>query len=214
MFRLGLQQGIASSSVEVGNDLWKRGLDLHARVKPLDPTDAHVCAASKVGSCDDLQRLGGSIVGEAAAVHRQPAGGLGPGRRVLQDVPMFGVLLYLMQERGMSAEDIEDLLHHKSGLLGVSGISSDMRMLRRSTAPVAREFAALFAYRIVRKIGSLAAAPGGVDAIVFTAGNSTTNAISGASAASQCRRIDWSTWIMPTDEERMIGLHTNEASST
>ena len=74
-----------------------------------------------------------------------------------------GVLLYLMQERGLDAAAIEDLLYRKSGLLGVSGISSDMRTLRKSTAPEAAEAVALFVYRIVREIGSLAAAMGGVD---------------------------------------------------
>ena len=66
-----------------------------------------------------------------------------------------GVLLYLMQERGFDAKAIEDLIYRRSGLLGVSGISSDMRTLRRSTAPEAAEAIALFVYRIVREIGSL-----------------------------------------------------------
>ena len=81
-----------------------------------------------------------------------------------------GVLLYLMQERGLDAGGIEDVLYRRSGLLGVSGLSSDMRTLRQSKAPEAAEAVALFVYRIVREAGSMAAALGGVDAIVFTAG--------------------------------------------
>ncbi len=69
-----------------------------------------------------------------------------------------GVLLYLMQERGYDAGKIEDLIYRRSGLLGVSGLSSDMRTLRQSRAPEAGEAIALFVYRIVREIGSLAAA--------------------------------------------------------
>jgi acetate kinase len=71
-----------------------------------------------------------------------------------------GVLLYLMQERGLDAKGIEDLLYRRSGLLGVSGVSSDMRTLRQSTAPEAAEAIALFVYRIMREAGSLAAAMG------------------------------------------------------
>ena len=70
----------------------------------------------------------------------------------------------------MERARIEDLLYRRSGLLGVSGISSDMRTLRASKAPAAAEAIALFVYRIVREIGSLAAALGGLDALVFTGG--------------------------------------------
>ena len=97
-----------------------------------------------------------------------------------------GVLLYLMQERGMDAEAIEDLLYRKSGLLGVSGISPDMRTLRQSTSPNAAEAVALFVYRIVREIGSLAAALGGVDAIVFTAGIGENDSATRAEIAAGC----------------------------
>jgi acetate kinase len=74
-----------------------------------------------------------------------------------------GVLLYLMDERGMDARALEDLIYKKSGLLGVSGISADMRMLRNSEDPKAREAIDLFVYRVVREIGSLSAALGGLD---------------------------------------------------
>ena len=69
-----------------------------------------------------------------------------------------GVILYMMQEHGMDAAAIEDLIYRQSGLLGVSGISSDMRALRASAEPAANEAIALFVYRIVRELGSLVAA--------------------------------------------------------
>ena len=81
-----------------------------------------------------------------------------------------GVLLYLMDERGMDARALEDLLYHRSGLLGVSGLSSDMRELLASGDPRAREAIDLFVYRIARELGSMAAALGGLDALVFTGG--------------------------------------------
>ena len=81
-----------------------------------------------------------------------------------------GVILYMMQEHGMDAAAIEDLIYRQSGLLGVSGVSSDMRALRASSDPAAREAIALFVYRIVRELGSLVAALGGIDALVFSAG--------------------------------------------
>ena len=81
-----------------------------------------------------------------------------------------GVVLYLMQQKGMSADAVSSLLYHDSGLLGVSGLSGDMRVLLASKDPHAREAIDLFVYRIGRELGSLAAALGGLDAIVFTAG--------------------------------------------
>ncbi len=81
-----------------------------------------------------------------------------------------GVVLYLMQEDGMDAAAIEDLIYRQSGLLGVSGVSSDMRALRASSDPAAGEAIALFVYRIVRELGSLVAALGGIDALVFSGG--------------------------------------------
>jgi acetate kinase len=81
-----------------------------------------------------------------------------------------GVILYLMDQRGMDARSIEKLIYSQSGLLGVSGISSDMRTLLASEEPGARLAVDLFVYRIRRELGSLAAALGGLDAIVFTGG--------------------------------------------
>ena len=143
-----------------------------------------------------------------------------------------GVLLYLMQERGFDAKAIEDLIYRRSGLLGVSGISSDMRTLRQSKAPEAAEAIALFVYRIVREIGSLAAALGGLDGLVFTAGIGEHDPATRAEVAAGCGwlglKLDAarntlgsgrigadgeavSVWVVPTDEERMIARYTSQA---
>ena len=142
-----------------------------------------------------------------------------------------GVLLYLMQERGFDAKAIEDLIYRRSGLLGVSGISSDMRTLRQSKAPEAAEAIALFVYRIVREIGSLAAALGGLDGLVFTAGIGEHDPATRAEVAARCGwlglKLDVarntlgsgrisapgapvSAWVVPTDEERMIARYTSQ----
>ena len=142
-----------------------------------------------------------------------------------------GVILYLMDRHGMDARDIEDLIYRKSGLLGISGLSSDMRTLRDSQAPEAAEAIALFVHRIVREIGSLAAALGGLDGLVFTGGIGENDAATRAEVAAGCawlgltladppgaggaRRISAATsrlqaWVVPTDEERMIARHTAE----
>ncbi len=142
-----------------------------------------------------------------------------------------GVLLYLMAERGLDAKGIEDLLYRRSGLLGVSGISSDMRTLRASAAPEARQAIDLFVYRIVREIGSLAAALGGLDGLVFTAGIGEHDAATRAEVAAGCGWLGLAldaglnaggrgrisvdgtrvpTWVVPTDEERMIARYTNQ----
>jgi len=140
-----------------------------------------------------------------------------------------GVILYLMDQRGMDARAIERLIYQQSGLLGVSGISSDMRTLRRSTAAEAREAIDLFVYRIVREIGSLAAALGGVDGLVFTGGIGENDAQTRSEVAHHCRwlGLDFddvhiapkegvistegsriAVWVIPTDEEGMIAHHT------
>ena len=82
------------------------------------------------------------------------------------------VIFYLMRDENMSAEAVEKMLYGKSGLLGVSGLSNDMRALRQAVADHAdaRLAIAMFTYRIIREIGSMAAALGGLDGIVFTAG--------------------------------------------
>lgn len=81
-----------------------------------------------------------------------------------------GVILHLLQERKLSADRVTELLYEQSGLLGVSGISGDMQALLGSKDPAAARAVALFVYRAGREIGSLAAALGGLDTLVFTAG--------------------------------------------
>jgi acetate kinase len=81
-----------------------------------------------------------------------------------------GALLYLQQAHQLDADQLEHLLYHESGLLGVSGISSDMRVLHASSDPRAKEAIELFVYQIVRNIGALTASLGGLDALIFSAG--------------------------------------------
>jgi acetate kinase len=81
-----------------------------------------------------------------------------------------GVILHLMETKGLSVKDMTKMLYKESGLLGVSGISQDMRTLLSSDKPEAQEAVDLFCYRIARELGSLAAASGGIDALVFTGG--------------------------------------------
>ena len=140
-----------------------------------------------------------------------------------------GVLIYLMDEKKLDARGLEDLVYKKSGLLGVSGITSDMRALRQSNDPRAREAIDLFVYRIVREIGSLAAALGGLDGLVFTGGIGQRDARTRAEVVAGCAwlgamideranevgegRIDGSSstipvWVLPTDEERVIARQT------
>ncbi|MFL6735377.1 MAG: acetate/propionate family kinase [Sphingomicrobium sp.] len=140
-----------------------------------------------------------------------------------------GVIIYLMDERQMDARAIEDLIYRKSGLLGVSGITSDMRSLRASEDPMARKAIDLFVYRIVREIGSLAAALGGLDGLIFTGGIGEADANTRREVAAGCAwlgaaideqantvgrgRIDAASsrlpvWVLPTDEELVIARHT------
>ena len=81
-----------------------------------------------------------------------------------------GVVLHLIQDRGMSADETARLLYKQSGLLGVSGLSSDIRTLQDSDSPAAREAIELYCYRIAREAGSLVTAMGGLDAVIFTGG--------------------------------------------
>jgi len=94
--------------------------------------------------------------------------GLPMGTRSGQIDP--GVIFYLMQQRGMSVQDVSDLLYKQSGLLGLSGLSNDMRTLEAAGTPEAEEAIAHFVHRIQREIGGLAAVLGGVDCLIFTAG--------------------------------------------
>ena len=106
----------------------------------------------------------------------------------------------------MDAAAIEDLIYRKSGLLGVSGISSDMRTLRASADPRAGEAIALFVYRIVREIGSLTAALGGLDGIVFSGG------IGENDAATRTEVVDGCGWVGAVGSTPR-GTHTATAGS-
>ncbi len=99
-----------------------------------------------------------------------------------------GVVLHLIQQKGMSAEELVDLLYYRSGMLGLSGVSSDFRELLADDAPRARFAVEVFCYRVARQIASLAATLGGLDAIVFTAGVGE-NAAPVRSAI--CRACNW-----------------------
>lgn len=142
-----------------------------------------------------------------------------------------GVMLYLMEQKAMDAKALTNLLYKESGLLGVSGISQDMRTLLASGAPEAKEAVDLFCYRIARELGSLAAAAGGLDALVFTGGIGEHAAavrekvaelsawlgvkIDAAANADHARRIDAAdsrvaVAVVPTNEERMIARYTVE----
>lgn len=94
--------------------------------------------------------------------------GLPMGTRTGQLDP--GVVLYLLQSKGFDAKAIERFLYHEGGLKGLSGVSNDMRDLEASGEPGARLAIDYFVYRVVREVGALAAAMGGIDGIVFTAG--------------------------------------------
>ena len=121
-----------------------------------------------------------------------------------------GALLYLMQARGMDVDAVSELLYQRSGLLGMSGLSGDMRTLLNSAEQAAQEAIDLFCYRVRREIGSLTAALGGIDALVFTGGiGEHANEI----RERICAGLAWlgpdlSILTLPTDEERMIEQHT------
>jgi acetate kinase len=139
------------------------------------------------------------------------------------------VVLYLMREKDMDIDAVTDLLNYKSGLLGVSGISGDMRELLDNDSSQAAEAVDLFVYSVGRELGSLAAALGGLDALVFTAGIGEHSAVirericreaawlgirvdETANAADSPRRISTvdssvSAWMIPTNEELIIAEH-------
>jgi acetate kinase len=97
-----------------------------------------------------------------------------------------GVVLHLLGAKGMNVGQVEDLLYHRSGLLGLSGISGDMVTLLHSQMPQAREALDVYVYRIAREIGSLTAVLGGVDTLVFTAGVGENAAPIRARIAERC----------------------------
>jgi len=139
-----------------------------------------------------------------------------------------GAILYLLRD-GWSADRIEDLLYKRSGLLGISGVSNDVRALLASNCPLAAEAIEFFVYRVIRETGSLTAALGGLDAIVFTAGIGENSPLI---RQQICQGLTWlgvridpdanqrgngcvspdgckpSVWVIPTDEEAVIASHT------
>jgi acetate kinase len=159
------------------------------------------------------------------------------GFSVLDGLPMGtrcgaldpGVLLYLMDKEGRDSKAISDLLYKQSGLLGMSGVSNDMRELKQSNEPKAADAIDYYVYRIGRELGSLAAALGGLDGFVFTAGIGENDA---GLRERVCKDAAWlgveldndanrngevristlksavSVWAIPTNEELMIANHT------
>jgi len=141
-----------------------------------------------------------------------------------------GLILHLQQARGLTAAALEDGLYRRAGLLGVSGLSGDMRDLLASPDSKAREAIDLFVFRIVRELGGMAASMGGFDGLVFTAG---IGAKSAEIRGRVCERLRWlgveledaanqrgdgrisaqtshvSVWALATDEERMIAAHAS-----
>jgi acetate kinase len=140
-----------------------------------------------------------------------------------------GVVLHLFQTLGLSAQEVESILYKKSGLLGISGVSNDMRDLLASDAPEARLAVDYFVYRAAREIGALSAVLRGVEGLVFTAGigensaeirrriceasawlgvalDADANARGGPRISRPGSRV--SAWVIPTDEELMIARHT------
>ena len=146
-----------------------------------------------------------------------------------------GVVLHLFQTMGRSAKEVETLLYKQSGLLGISGISNDMRDLVDSPSPGARLAVDYFVYQVAKHIGSLVAALGGVDAIVFTAGigersveirrriceasawlgvvlDANSNASHASTISASGSRP--SVWVVPTNEELMIARHTLKSAES
>ena len=140
-----------------------------------------------------------------------------------------GVVLHLFQTVGLSAKQVETILYKKSGLLGISGTSNDMRDLLQSSTPTAKLAVDYFVYRVTKEIGALAAVLGGVDALVFTAGIGERSAQIRARILAGCAWLGVepdadanarhatcitragsrvSAWVVPTDEELMIARHT------
>jgi acetate kinase len=140
-----------------------------------------------------------------------------------------GVVLYLFQNLGLTAKEVETMLYKESGLLGISGISNDMRDLLGRSEPEARLAVDYFVYRAAKEIGALTAVLGGIDALVFTAGigeNSSeirrriceasawlgveldTQANAGGASRISTRQSKVSAWVVPTNEELMIARHT------
>jgi acetate kinase len=140
-----------------------------------------------------------------------------------------GVMLYLFQTLGLSHKEVESILYKKSGLLGISGISGDMRDLLARNEPDARLAIDYFVYRAAKEIGALSAVLDGIDGLVFTAGigensaeirrricessswlgvivDENANAARGPRISTPQSKV--SVWVIPTNEELVIARHT------
>lgn len=172
---------------------------------------------------------GASLCGMEAGISRDTSMGFS----TLDGIPMAtrcgtldpGILIHLVKERGLSIDAIEDMLYHRSGLLGISGISADSRDLIASVAPEARQALDFLTFRIAREIAALATALGGLDGVLFTGGVGEHQpqirdavcghlawlgvAVNDAANSQNSTRIDASgsqipIFIVPTDEEQVI----------
>jgi len=146
-----------------------------------------------------------------------------------------GAVLHLVAREGLAAADVDRMLSRESGLLGVSGTSGDMRVLLEAADPRAAEAVELFCERAARETASLAAALGGLDAVVFTAGigehapairgriaaklawlglelSAAANAAHGPRISTLASRV--AAWVIPTDEEGVIAAHTLAATAS
>jgi acetate kinase len=140
-----------------------------------------------------------------------------------------GVVLYLFQNLGLTVKEVETILYKKSGLIGISGVSNDMRDLLASGDPSSRLAVDYFVYRAAKEIGALASVLGGIDALVFTAGigenspeirrricdasawlgidvDAAANAANGPRISQPGSRV--SAWVIPTNEELIIARQT------
>ena len=194
---------------------------------------------SYVGESSDghvvMAHLGGGA--SMCALRGRRSVGTSMGFTALDGLPMGtrcgaldpGVVLYLLSEQRMALSAVTDLLYHRSGLLGVSGESSEMRELLASDSPYAAEAIDLFVYRIRRELGSLVAVLGGLDVLVFTGGigehavpirarickdaqwlgvrlNEEANRTDGPKISADDSAV--TVWVIPTDEDMMITRHT------
>jgi acetate kinase len=198
----------------------------HVLPKHLDDRASGKVVVAHLGNGASLCAMAG-LKSQASSMGFTAVDGLMMGTRTGSIDP--GVLLYLMENHGMDAAALTRLLYKESGLLGVSGISQDMRELLASEAPEAREAVDLFCYRLVREVGAMAAALEGIDALVFTGSIGENSA---PIREKVCNALGWigvdfdatandgkrrvisrpdskvAVLVLPTNEEWMIARHS------
>lgn len=198
----------------------------HVLPKHLDERASGKVVVAHLGNGASMCAMAG-LKSQASSMGFTAVDGLMMGTRTGSIDP--GVLLYLMENHGMDAATLTRLLYKESGLLGVSGISQDMRELLASEAPEAREAVDLFCYRLVREVGAMAAALEGIDALVFTGGIGENSA---PIREKVCKALGWigvdfdatandqkncvisrpdskvAVLVLPTNEEWMIARHS------